>query len=141
MDEGHAVSIRRHNMTVQRNRHVLGRLIDMLKFIGWHELSLRGHDERGGSSNRGVFLDIVEYTASRDSALRDHLDAATVSKGTSKNTQNDLLDSMYEIYLHHLALEIGNCEFLSIQSDETTDITCVSQLAVVFRFGEGRSTY
>ena len=56
-------------------------------------ISLRGHDERAGSSKSGVFLDIVEYTASLDSALRDHVDAATVSKGTSKNTQNDLLDS------------------------------------------------
>ena len=106
MDAGHAVSIRLHNMTVQRTRHVLGRLIDMLKFIGCHELSLRGHDERAGFSNRGVFLDRVECTASPDSVLRDYLDAATVSKGTSKNTQNDLLDSMYEIYLQHLAREV-----------------------------------
>ncbi|XP_077969971.1 zinc finger MYM-type protein 1-like [Styela clava] len=134
LDEGRAFSIRRHNQNVEKNRHVLGRLIDVLKFIGCHELSLRGHDERAGSSNRGVFLDMVEYTASLDTVLRDHLDAATVSKGTSKDIQNDLLDSMYKIYLQHLALEIENCQFLSIQSDETTDITCVSQLAVIFRF-------
>ena len=48
----------------------------------------------------------------------------TVVQNTSKDIQNDLLDSIYEIYLAHL----------SIQSNETTKVTSASQLAMVFRY-------
>lgn len=134
LNEGYSLSVCRHNELVDKNRHVLSRVIDAIKFIGFHELSLRGHDEKEGSLNRGVFLDLIDYTASMDSILREHLDNATVAKGASKTIQNDVLDSIYHIYLQHLFSEIEGTEFLSIQSDETTDITCMSQLVVIFRF-------
>lgn len=134
LNESYRVSVCKHNELVDKNRHVLSRVIDAIKFIGVHELPLRGHDEKECSLNRGVFLDLIKYTASIDSILREHLDTATVAKGTSKTIQNDVLDSIYHIYLQHLFTEIVDAEFLSIQSDETTDITCLSQLVVIFRF-------
>ena len=134
LDDGYNRSVVRRNEKIAKNRHVLNRVIDALKFLGIHELPLRGNDESEMSSNRGAFLDLLEYTASMDEKLRDHLSNATVARNTSKDIQNDLLDSIYEIYLAQIESEISSCEFVSIQSDETTDVTCASQLAVVLRY-------
>ena len=51
-----------------------------------------------------------------------------------KYIQNDLLDSVYEVYLAQIESEISSYEFVSIQSDETTDVACATHLAVVLRY-------
>ena len=56
----------RRNEKIARNRHVLNRVIDALKFLGIHELCLRGNDESEMSSNRGAFLDLLECTVNMD---------------------------------------------------------------------------
>ncbi|GBN55864.1 hypothetical protein AVEN_273038-1 [Araneus ventricosus] len=61
------------------------------------ELALRGHDEREVSLNTGDFRGLINFLAELDSSLKDHLTSATVSKGTSKEIQNDLLDCMLTV--------------------------------------------
>ena len=57
-----------------------------------------------------------------DEKLRDHLSNAKEARNTSKDIQNDLLVSVYEVYLAQVESEISFCEFVSIQSDETTEL-------------------
>ena len=85
------------------------------------------------SSNRGAFSDLLEYTANMDEKLLDHSNNATVARNTSKDIQKNFLDSFYEVHLPQVESEISSREFVSIQSDETTDVTWASQLAVVVR--------
>ena len=66
-----------------------------------------------------------------DEKLRDHMNIATVARNTSKYIGNDSHDSICDVYLAQVESEISPCEFVSIQSDETTDPTCAPQLAVV----------
>ena len=47
------------------------RKMDILKFLGIHELPLRVNDESVMYSNRGAFLDLLEYTANIDEKLLD----------------------------------------------------------------------
>jgi hypothetical protein len=54
---------------VDKNRHILGRIINCIKFCGTHELPLRGHDGSETSHNRGIFLDLVAELASLDIVL------------------------------------------------------------------------
>ena len=61
-----------------------------MKFCGAFELALRGHDESENSDNPGIFRGLVDVVASLDSALKEHLESATVFKGTSKTVQNEL---------------------------------------------------
>ena len=49
-------SIIQHNLEVEKNRHVLSRIIDCIKFCGAFELALEGHDEALTSDNTGAFL-------------------------------------------------------------------------------------
>jgi hypothetical protein len=41
---------------------------------------------------------------------------------------------MYEIYKQTLMEEIQNANFVSIQADETTDISCMSQFVILLRY-------
>ncbi|KAF0022279.1 hypothetical protein F2P81_025455 [Scophthalmus maximus] len=94
LDEGHRVAIRRHNEEVDRNLHILSKIIDAVKFCGAFELALRGHDESDTSENPGIFLGLIDLMASIDHELEVHLENVTVFKGTSKTVQNELLDCM-----------------------------------------------
>lgn len=97
LDEGYRIGIRKHNEEVRKNRHILSRIIDCVKFCGAFELALRGHDESENSDNPGIFRGLVDVVASLDSALKEHLESATVFKGTSKTVQNELLDCMLAV--------------------------------------------
>ena len=88
-------SIIQHNLEVKKTRHIQSRIIDCIKFCGAFELTLRGHDKTLASDNPGVFLGSVNFTAALDSVLNQHLESATVFKGTSRTVQNELLDSMF----------------------------------------------
>jgi hypothetical protein len=41
---------------------------------------------------------------------------------------------MYEVYKQTLTEEIQNANFVSIQADETTDISCMSQFVILLQY-------
>ena len=134
LDEGYRSGIRIHNQKVDKNRHVLGKIIDCVKFCGAFELALRGHDESEGSSNPGVFRGLVNFVAEIDNAMADHLKTSKVFKGTSKTIQNELLDAIYDVYIDEIKKEIDAANFVSVQADETADISCKWQVVIVLRY-------
>ena len=74
-----------------------------MKFCGAFELALRGHDER---DNPGIFRGLVDVVASLDSALKEHLESATVFKGPLKTVQNELLDCMLAVVRERLLRDL-----------------------------------
>ena len=78
IDAGYRRCIIKHNELVDRNRRALNRIINCIKFCGFHELPLRGHDEMEGSANRGVFFNLVTYAADLDGAFRNYLEKYVV---------------------------------------------------------------
>ncbi|RXN05739.1 zinc finger MYM-type 1-like protein [Labeo rohita] len=139
LDEGYRIGIRRHNEEVTKNRHILSRIIDCVKFCGAFELALRGHDESEGSDNPGIFRGLVDFVASLDGVLKEHLENATVFKGTSKTVQNELLDCMLSVVREQIIQDVQSSDFLSIQADETTDIATQCQLVLVLRYIDAKS--
>ena len=97
LDEGYRLAVRRHNDEVNKNRHILNRLIQCVKFCGVFDLALRGKDETEGSTNPGIFLGLVDLVAQLDEVFDEHLKNATVFKGTSKTVQNELLECMLAV--------------------------------------------
>ena len=79
--------MRKHNQEVDKNRHILSKTVDCVKFCGAFQLALRGHDETDSSDNPGIFRGLVDFVASQDSVLVEHLKTATVFKGTFKMIQ------------------------------------------------------
>ena len=106
-----------HNESVDKNRHVLSRIIDSIRFCGSLELALRGHDESKDSDNRGVFLTLVEdFAAGLDDVLCKHFATSTVFRGTSAMIQNEFLTIMYDVCIDRIKFEIASADFLAIIS-------------------------
>lgn len=132
LNEAYRTGIRQHNEEVDRNRHILSKIIDCVKFCGAFELALRGEKET--SENPGVFSGLVDFVASLDAVLHEHLHTATVFKGTSNHVQNQLLDCMLMVLKECIVVEIRSSDFISIQVDETADVSTQCQLVLVIRY-------
>ncbi len=89
--------------------------------------------------NPGIFRGLVDCVASLDGVLKEHLENATVFKGTSKTVQNKLLDCMLSVVREHIIQEARSSDFLSIQADETTDIATQCQFVLVLRYIDAKS--
>lgn len=134
IDKQIEVSHRQHNELVDKNRNILKRLIDVVCFLGQHELGFRGHDETTTSANRGNFQDLVSLIAKYDICLKNHLEQSNVFRGTSNRIQNDLISAAATIILNRIKSEIKLARFIAIVLDETTDVTNFSQVSVVIRY-------
>ncbi|KAL2085016.1 hypothetical protein ACEWY4_020534 [Coilia grayii] len=133
LDEGYRLAVLRHNDEVSKNRHILNRLIQCVKFCGIFELALRGKDETEGSTNPGIFRGLVDFVAELDEVFDDHLKTASVFKGTSKTIQNEL-GCMLRVVRERIVEEVKAAKFVAIDADETTDVSTQTQLVLVLRY-------
>jgi hypothetical protein len=69
-----------------------------------------------------------------DSRLRRHYDAQPYFKGTSAIIQKELLECMYSVYKDEVSQQLANAPFVAVQADETTDVSCKSQMVIVLRY-------
>ncbi|XP_050435438.1 zinc finger MYM-type protein 1-like [Adelges cooleyi] len=132
IDSGYKLEIKRHNEQVAKNRDILEKILNCVKFCGNHELPLRGHDEKISSKNQGVFHGLINLCSDLDPRLREHFQKSIVC--TSKTIKNELLDCILNVTRNHILNEINNSEFVSIIVDETTDIFNKFQSALIFRY-------
>jgi hypothetical protein len=65
LNEGYYVPTQHHKELVYKNRHILGRIINYIKFCGMPS----GHDESETCYKHGIFLDLASEPASLDSVL------------------------------------------------------------------------
>ena len=115
MDTGHALYLVRHNESVTKNRAVLSKIINCLKFCGNSELPLRGHSERKDSLNPGVFRGLLGFTSNLDTSLKSHLISAAVFKGSSTMVRNELLQSILEIGKQEITDKISKSKYIEFQ--------------------------
>lgn len=134
LDNQLKIASQKHNQEVVKNRAILKRLIDVVCFLGEHELAFRGHTETENSSNKGNYIDLINLIAKYDETLKCHLDNSTRFKGTSNLIQNDLISCVEEVILKKIKSEIEDTNFIAIILDETTDVANISQLSKVVRY-------
>ncbi len=62
------------------------------------------------------------------------MDSATVFKGLSSIIQNDIISSISSFLLSEIENELDECMYVAILLDETSDVSCFSQLSTVVRY-------
>lgn len=62
------------------------------------------------------------------------MNQSTLFNGTSKDIQNELLDCMLSVCYAHIKKEIAASKFVSVISDETSNISNIFQMVIVFRY-------
>lgn len=134
LDTQYRQTITSHNKQVDKNRYVLNLIINCIRFCGALELALRGHDETETSENKGVFRELIQFSAELDKDLKVHLSQSSVFKGISKTIQNELLECMLQVYHEEVRKEIQKVDYVAIIADETTDVSCNFQLVTVLRY-------
>ncbi|KAE9522089.1 hypothetical protein AGLY_017508 [Aphis glycines] len=112
LDSGYRRGIELHNEKVSNNRYILNIIINCVRFCGAFELALRGHDEKDTSLNPGIYRGLLSFSAELDNALKVHLEKAT----------------------HEISIEIKKADYLSITADETTDVSAIFQMVIVYRY-------
>ena len=55
-------------------------------------------------------------------------------KNTLKSIQNEFLSCILKVYTEEITWEIKNSSYVSVQADETTDISCKSQFVIIVRY-------
>ncbi|XP_037334942.2 zinc finger MYM-type protein 1-like [Pungitius pungitius] len=133
LDDGHRTAVRKHNEEVDKNRRTLSKIIDCVKYCGAFELALRGGEESDSSDNPGIFRGL-DFVASLDGVLEEHLKTASVFKGMSKTEQNELLECMLSVVKDHILEEVRGAECVAVQAERTTDASAHCQLVLVLRY-------
>ncbi|KAG8090684.1 hypothetical protein GUJ93_ZPchr0011g26998 [Zizania palustris] len=98
-------------------------------------LPFRGHDESKDSYNKGNFLEFRDFLAQHDPALGKVVgkDAANNSLMVSPEIQKDIVECFAKEILHSIMEEIGHDVFCLLV-DESRDVSCKEQMAVVLRY-------
>lgn len=131
----------KHNEIVKNNHSVLRRLIDLIILLGTQELAFRGHDETEKSLNQGNYRELIKFLRKYDREFCDLLSDSKTFSGVSKTIQNELIESISYILTKTIENEIKSAICFSIEIDETTDISCKSQLSIVIRYALDGSVF
>ena len=134
--------IERQNDEVRQNRGMLRTLSDAVLCLSSQELPFRGHNESSSSLNWGNYREILDSCAKFDTIFERHL-YRTVTESergnslvftrVSGDTQNDLIECIDSIIQDQIDKEVEQCTFLSVQVDQTTDMSTKRQLSVIIR--------
>ncbi|KAL5571482.1 hypothetical protein UlMin_021079 [Ulmus minor] len=116
-------------------RNCLNASVDCIRFLLRQGLAFRGDDEYEMSSNRGNFLELLQYTANQNHVVK----AVTLKnapenlKLTSPDIQKDIVSAAAAETIDVIIKNIGNSLF-SVLVDEYRDISVKEQMAVVLRY-------
>ena len=140
-------AVERYNEGVRQSREMLKNLTEAVLYLARQELAFRGHDESTSSLNKGNYRELLQSFCKLDSVfdrrLNGRLEATErpytggVFTGVSSDVQNDLIECLDDVIQDEIDKEISDCQFISIQCDETLDISTKEQLCVILRLDKG----
>ena len=137
LSEARAAEVDRYNAEVRRNRDIIHRLVEGVRYLSVHELAFRGNVESSDltSGAQGNFKGLLATMAKFDGVLKDHLsNPSKVFRGDSATIQNDLIECLALCVEKQVLEELRNASFVAVQVDETTDVSVRTQCSIVFRY-------
>ncbi|KAJ4426289.1 hypothetical protein ANN_27101 [Periplaneta americana] len=84
--------------------------------------------------NKGNYLEILDMLAQEEQFVREKLESISGFKGTSSEIKNELIECATLVVKETIQKELDLAEFVSVQADETLDVSCKSQMSVIFRY-------
>lgn len=137
VDDGQKLSIRQHNEMVDKNKYILNKVIDCLKFCGSHNISLNFHEGFVKEKKNETFLNIFNEFSNLNIPVHERSQSEAVLTYTSDSVLKELLICIYYVYKDILKEKINEAMFVSVQIDETSDRSSSSQLFIILRFVMG----
>ena len=123
-------SIILHNSKVKRNLEILNDVVSAIFFLGAHDLPFRG-----------LVVDLLDLMSTKSQLLRDHLSCklGSACKLTSPDIQNQILDSVVEVYRQQVISEVSQASCVTVMVEESVDVAGQTQLVLIFRYISDKS--
>ena len=120
---------------IQKNRHYIKTVAEVLLLCSKQEMAFRGHDESIESHNKGNFKEILSLVAKHDPVVAERLfHGPRNAVYTSPKVQNDIISILAGIVRHKICTSVQEAGFYSILADETKDMSKQEQLSIVIRY-------
>jgi len=116
--------------TVQRNRHILAKIIQVVLLLGKQNIPFRGHTEE-----RSNCIAVLQSHAQTDPMLANHLQNGNDNaQYTSPEKQNELIILGADQVRQQIISECRNSYFFAVMADEATDFSTKEQLSICVCF-------
>ena len=139
LNEQQRIYIEQAKKDRESRKNILPILFDVTNTISRLRLPFRGHDESPTSSNRGVFLEIVNLIGRWNEQLKAHLEKSERNPKawpsyTSPTSQNEMIHSSAQLLREDIVKEIKDAVYFAICLDTTPDASKKDQLSMIIRF-------
>ena len=116
--------------TIERNRHILKAILDVIVLCGQQNIAIRGHVER--TTN---FHSLLQFRAKTDPVLALHLqNDDNRAKYTSPRIQKELIELCGDYIRKSLVKDCNRAQFYAFLADEATDASTMEQISICVRF-------
>lgn len=132
-----------HDKIVSSNRDYLIRIVDSLLLLVRQGQGIRGHNEGENSSNRGNFLELLDFLTKYDPVFSKKKKTLSAREQySSPEVQNEIINICGKQVLDNIRNDIQSClsteldcqAFLCILCDESRDISNQEQLSICLRY-------
>lgn len=101
-----------HRQEREKNIYYLKKIVEIISYLCFQGLALRGHNEKLDSNNRGNFLELCEFFARHDSLFKECFEKHI--SFTSKIIQNEIIHIMSTMLTEKILEEIKACGFFRL---------------------------
>ena len=129
-----SVLVKQSNKDKHDYRVQLNAIVDCIRFILYRGLAFCGHDKSQGSSNKGNFLELLQFLEDHNESINEMLQ--TVSKNcklTHSDIQKDIVNAIARETSKAIIKDLDN-GFFSILVDESHDISMKEQMSIVLHY-------
>ena len=129
-----SVLVKQSNQDKLEYRVQLNAIVDSIRFLLCRGLTFRGHDESQGSSDKGNFLELLQFLGDHNVSIIEVLQKAPKNcKFTHHEIQKDIVNAIARETSKAIIKDLDN-GFFSILVDESRDISVKEQMALVLRY-------
>ena len=125
-----------HNILhLSRDRARLLISIGAARWLAKQGLAFRGHDESEDSTNRGNFLELIDFAGQQNPKIADNIlgNAPGNNSYTSPDVQRGIIRSCAAATQEKILTEVGSSNFC-ILADESRDVSSKEQMTIIVRF-------
>ncbi|XP_075665509.1 uncharacterized protein LOC142635194 [Castanea sativa] len=129
-----SVLVKQSNQDKAKYRIQLNAIVDCVRFLLFRGLAFRGHDESQGSSDKGNFLELLQFLGDHNESINEVMQNTWKNcKLTHPNIQKDMVNAIAHETSKAIIEDLGN-GFFSILVDESCDISVKEQMALVLLY-------
>ena len=129
-----SVLVKQSNQDKIEYRVQLNAIVDCIRFLLCWGLAFHGHDESQGSSDKGNFLELLQFLADHNESINEVLQKASKNcKLTHSDIQKDIVNAIARETSKAIIKDLDN-GFFSILADESRDILVKEQMSLILHY-------